>query len=277
MHDDLDHTADRLLDNEAYRARTSGFGTTKQGQYLARQYRALLAHNIAVERGRTRHPPDGQLAEQLSKWLKVCPSTRDKAVSRAINDLDDEELALRLLVGGISVSEANKLGADDDGVKNFRATAEWIGRNLGQQRGELCIKVGAWGINRLLELPVFGLDIGDILKLTASADEIMDEALARALRNNPFLSPLIEPPQPWTQVTHGVSPAHHWAGVPLIREHHPSKERPVRKATAVGGMHGVPDAINALPPVPSPTNQPVLDFIPRSNIDPPHPGLKPPV
>src|SRR5262245_5212739 len=141
MNDELDHSAGRLLDNEAYRIRTSGLGTTKQGQHLARQYRELLAHNIGVERGRTRRP-DGQLAEQLSKWLKVSPSTRNVDVLRAIKDLDDKELAFRLLVAGISVSEANNLGADADGVKNFRATAEWIGRNLGQQRGEaLCSSV----------------------------------------------------------------------------------------------------------------------------------------
>src|SRR5262245_6677858 len=155
----------------------------------------MLAHTIDLERGRTR-PPDGQLAEQLSKWREVGPSVRNVDVLRAIKDLDDEELAFRLLVAGISVSEANKLGSDDDGVKNFRATAEWIGRNLGQQRGELGIKVGAWGINRLIELPIFALDVGDILKLTASADDIMDEALAHALKNNTFLSPLTEPPQP---------------------------------------------------------------------------------
>src|SRR5262245_24378211 len=103
-------------------------------------------------------------------------------------------------------------------------------RNLGQQRGELCIRVGAWGINRLIELPIFGLEVGDVLKLTASADEIMDEALARALKNNPFLSPLTEPPEPWTQVRKGGLPAHHWAKVPLIRDHHPSIERATRKA-----------------------------------------------
>src|SRR5262245_35099350 len=236
----------------------------------------MLAHTIDLERGRTR-PPDGRLAEQLSKWLKVSPSTRNVDVLRAIKDLDDEELAFRLLVAGISVSEANNRGADDDGVKNFRATAEWIGRNLGQQRGELCVKVGAWGINRLIELPIFGFDAGDTLKLTASADDIMDEALAGALKNNPFLSPLTEPPQPWTQVRKGGLPAHHWAKVPLIREHHSSIERAVRKAIADGRMHRVVDAINALQAVPFTINLPVLDFMSRSNIEPPHPGLKPPV
>src|SRR5262249_56630399 len=94
--DDLDRSADRLLDNEAYRTRTYGFGTTKQGQHLARQYRQLLAHNIGVERGRTRRP-DGQLAEQLSKWLKVSASTRNVDVLRALKDLDAVQLAFRLL------------------------------------------------------------------------------------------------------------------------------------------------------------------------------------
>src|SRR5262249_16245730 len=133
MNDELDHSAGRLLDNEAYRARTSGLGTTKQGQHLARQYRQLLAHNIGVERGRISHPPDSQLAEQLGEWVKEAkPRTRNLPVLGALKDQDDKTLAFRLLVGGITVSEANRLGTDvDDGVKNFRATAEWIGRNLG--------------------------------------------------------------------------------------------------------------------------------------------------
>src|SRR5262249_33709760 len=104
MHDDLDQTASRLLDNEAYRTRTYAFGTTKQGRHLARQYREQLAHLISVERGTKRL--NSQLAEQVANWAKVKPQTRDKAVLRAIKDLDDEELAFRLLVAGISVSEA---------------------------------------------------------------------------------------------------------------------------------------------------------------------------
>ena len=57
--------------------------------------------------------------------------------------MDDEVLAIRLLVAGVSVSEDGKLGTDDDGQKNVRDQARFIGRNLGQQR-ELGFLVGVW-------------------------------------------------------------------------------------------------------------------------------------
>ena len=64
--------------------------------------------------------------------------------------------------------------------------ALWVGLNL-RQRGEPGFKVGVWGINMLLSLPAFGLD-GDILKMTAAVDDLMDDALIRALKDNALVS-----------------------------------------------------------------------------------------
>ena len=67
----------------------------------------------------------------------------------------------------------------------------------------------------LVDLPIFGFD-GDILRLTALADDIMDDALVHALKNNALLSPLTEPPPDWTQIRTGGLPGDHWARVALI-------------------------------------------------------------
>ena len=260
---DIDRSLKRLLDGEDHRSRRFGLGATKQGQALTRQYRPELADIIRADRTRGR---------------------RDKAVWGALrvkyNDddlriLDDDTLAIELLIAGISVSEPNKLGTDDDGEKNLRDQALFIGSNLGQRRDKLGLKVGAWGINILTELPAFALD-GGVLKMTAPVDEIMDEALATAVAKHPLLSPLTTPPEPWTQVRKGGLSADHWAKVPLIRERHPSIENAARKAIGTRRMQPVLDAINVLQRVAFTINKPVLDFILRTGAPPAPEGPKPP-
>jgi DNA-directed RNA polymerase len=235
---ELDRSLERLLRSEKHRTRLTGFGTTKQGQALTRKYREQLADKIGAERAHGRNKP---------LW-------------RALKGIDNETLALRLLVAGISVSEeGSNLGTDEDGEKNFRDMALWIGLNF-SQRGEPGLRVGAWGIDMLKDLPAFGLD-GEILKLTATADELMDEVLAQGIKNNALLHPLDTPAQDWTQVRKGGLPAGHWAIEPLIRERHPSIEAAVRNAISRRRMQRVLDAINALQRTPFTINEPVLDFI----------------
>jgi DNA-directed RNA polymerase len=237
--DELDRSLERLARSEEHRTRTTGLGTTKQGQALARQYRQPLVDRIAEDRAYGRH---------------------DRDVWRALKGTDDA-LALRLLVAGISVSEPGELGADGNGEKNYRDQARWIGSNFGQQR-KLGLKVGAWGINMLQDLPVFALDTGDVLRMTASADAFMDDVLARAVKANPLLTPLDTPPEDWTQVRTGGLPAGHWAKVPLIRERHHSIENAVRKAISTRQM--VLDAVNSLQRVPFVINEPLLEFMLRT-------------
>jgi Autographiviridae RNA polymerase len=254
--DDLDRSLDSLLRREDHRAKTTGRGTTQQARSLVRQYREQLADKIGADR--------------------THPAHAYKDILQAIKRFTVDDLAERLLVAGISASEPGDLGADKHGKKNFRDQALWIGRNLGC-KGELGVRAGVWGINHLLSLPVFGLDTGDILKMTALADDIMDEALARAIKNNAILSPLMMLPEPWTQVRKGGLPADHWARVPLIRERHCSIENAARNAIGTRRMQRVLDAINALQAVPFTINEPILDFKRRSDVEPPHPGPKPDV
>ena len=252
MNTEFDRSIDRLLRSEGHRSGATGFGTTKQGQALVRNHLEQLTNKITADRKRG----------------------GDKIVWGALKGIGDSAIALRLMVAGISVSEGRDLGVDRDGQKNFRDQALWIGSNFGHRR-ELAFRVGAWGINLLQSLPVFGLDTGDVLRMTASADEIMDDVVRRSVANNPLLWPLTIPPEDWTQVRKGGLPADHWARVPLIRERHSSIEAAARNAIGTGRMQRVLDAINALQRVPFSINEPVLDFILRSG-EPPSPGLPPP-
>ena len=118
----------------------------------------------------------------------------------------------------------------------------------------------------LLSLPIFALVDGDVLDipLTERLDAFLDGVLERGVKANPLLSPLLTPPEPWTQVRRGGLPADHWANVPLIREHHPSIEEAARKAIGTGKMQPLLDALNALQRVAFTINEPVLDYIKRT-------------
>jgi DNA-directed RNA polymerase, mitochondrial len=244
MKDD-NRSLERVARSEDQLAKLTGFGTTKQGRALARQYCERLADHIGTNRG-------------------------SKAVRKALRGITDEDLALRLLVAGVSVCYAENLGVDSDGQKNFRDIALWIGHNLGQ-RGKLGLEVGAWGINRLLYLPIFDLIDADVLDipLTDPLDALLNDVIKRGAKANPLLSPLLTPPEPWTQVRKGGLPPDHWANVPLIREHHPSIEAAARKAVGTKKMQPLLHAINALQRVAFTINEPVLDYVKRtSDISP---------
>ena len=243
MKSNLDHSVERLVNSQDYRARATGLGTTREAQAVVRQHWKPLADRIAIDRTLGR---------------------RDKTVWGALKGISDDDLALRLLVAGISVGGSDELGVDRDDQKTFRDTALWIGRNLCPRHGaEMRLKVGAWGVGLLLEaLPsFFALTAADVLFLTESVYDLMDGVLARAVKSNPFLTPLTEPPQPWTGVLTGGLPPGHWARVPLIREHHRSIEEAARKAIGTGRMQPALDAINTLQSVPFTINKPIFDFL----------------
>ncbi len=140
---DLDRTYDRLNRQEQSRARIGGDGTTKSGLALACRYSPTLAGRIRADR--------------------ACPNNRRPWL--ALKGADDETLALRLISNGISVSGDNKLGVNRDGDKTFRDQALWIARNLGIKENdrETILRVGTWGINMLLSLPIFVLGPDDVL------------------------------------------------------------------------------------------------------------------
>jgi DNA-directed RNA polymerase len=250
MDNDLDRSAERLARSEETRARLTGFGTGKQGQAIERQYHDQLADFIAANRGVHR---------------------RERVVWAALRGIDIDDLVLRLLTAGITVCFDDGLGVDDDGEKNFRDITLWIARNLVAVRDrELAFKVGVWGINRLLSLPIFELRDDGILELvlTDQLDTVLTDVLVRAVIANPLLTPSAAPPQPWTGVRKGGLPSGHWAQPPLIRDHHPSIENAARKAIGTGRMKPLLDAIHALQTVPFTINLPVLHFLRRWNPPP---------
>ena len=255
MDSDLNLSAKRIADSEDSRARLSGFGTTKQGRAIERQFHEQLADIITANRN--------------------APAPRERSVWGALKGIKIDDLALRLLTAGITVCFAADLGADDDGQKNFRAIALWISRNLVSTRDrELAFKVGVWGINRLCELPIFELGDDDVLELilSDSLDALLSDLLLRAIKTNPLLTPSADIPRPWTQIRSGGLPSGHWAQPPLIRDHNLSIENAARKAISTRRMRPLLDAIYALQTVPFIINLPVLHFLRR--IGPPQ--LPPP-
>jgi DNA-directed RNA polymerase len=245
---DFDRSLERFADSEEQRKRAAGFGATKQGQALARKYLDPLADKIAADRAQP----------------------RDRAVWQVLKDFDNETLAHSLLINGISVAEKySALGTDEDGLKNFRDQALWLGSNFGQRR-EAGLGVGNWCFNMLEGLPIFALDGNDVLRMTETADAIMDEVVERGVRANPLLSPPTTVPVDWSQVSTGGLPTDHWADVPLIREHGRAIEAAARKAIGTGQMKLVLDAINSLQRVPFAINEHILGLISRydaPNVD----------
>jgi DNA-directed RNA polymerase len=255
MDNDLNRSAARIADDEETRARRTGFGTTRQGRAIERQFHERLADILDANRN--------------------APTPRERSIWGALKGIKIHDLALNLLTAGITVCFAADLGADDDGQKNFRDIALWISRNLGSTRDrELAFKVGVWGINRLCELPIFGLGDNDVLELilSDSLDALLSDVLLCAIKTNPLLTPSADTPRPWTQIRSGGLPSGHWAQPPLIRVHNPSIENAARKAIRIGRMRPLLDAIYALQIVPFTINLPVLHFLRR--VGPPQ--LPPP-
>src|SRR5262249_53468903 len=152
----FDRSLDLVLNREDFRAGALGFGHTDQGRRLVDQYRQQLAFNIAADRA----------------------VARNKTVWDALGGIDDDTLAKRLLLAGVSLCHSESIGADGEtGEKNLRDSTLWIGRSLcldGRQVG-LNFKVGRWGIGLLATLPIFILrDDGLIdIELTAAQDEFL--------------------------------------------------------------------------------------------------------
>jgi DNA-directed RNA polymerase len=242
---DLDRSYERLNRQEQSRARIGGEGITKSGLALACRYSPTLAGHIHADRIRP----------------------RDRRPWQALKDIDDETLALRLLSNGISVSADNKLGVNGDGNKTFRDQALWVARNFGIKGDrELLLRVGVWGINMLLTLPIFVSGDDDVLLPSELAIEFVGDFLARQIKNNPLLSPLTELPAPWTGFRKGGLPLDHWAKVSLVRTYNRSVEGAISEAIDSGRARRVLDAVNYLQSTKLAINEPVLEFVNKIGI-----------
>jgi DNA-directed RNA polymerase, mitochondrial len=254
---DIDNTIERRLKAEYFRTDHLGFGLSRQGLGLAEPYVQRLAQIIATDRA----GPSNPLWESLQKLWRP-----DRELRRALKDLDDDDIARRLLLVGISICFNERLGADDDGTKNYRDIAIAIGGCLGR-RGKVGLKLGGWGINMLTELPLFTLDDNDVLtlSLTDEEDESLTEIVCDLVRRSPFLAPVARPPEPWTGFNKGGLPADlDWAKVDLIRHCHPSQRNAVIKAIGTGKMKPVLDAMAAFQSTALMVNKPLLEFIKKT-------------
>jgi hypothetical protein len=99
LSDDFDRSLQRILDSEEARALLTGFGTTKQGQVIVREYLPSLAEIIRANR--------------------ASPDIRERAVWRPLKGISIEDIAARLLIAGISACWDDTLGADDEGHKTY--------------------------------------------------------------------------------------------------------------------------------------------------------------
>src|SRR5690349_13299429 len=99
---DIERSTERFRKTEGQRAKATGFGSTQQGQALARRFREHLATVIAFTRENT--------------------SRRDRPVWRHLKDLADETVADQLLFLGISAAESDStIGTNKRGRKSFRS------------------------------------------------------------------------------------------------------------------------------------------------------------
>src|SRR5262249_15187899 len=104
----FERSLELILNREEFRAETLGYGHTGPGRLLVDRYRRQLAVNIAAGRR----------------------SGRNKDVWDALGGFDDDILAKRLLIAGVTLCRSTTIGADRDGEKNLRDTLLWIGRSV---------------------------------------------------------------------------------------------------------------------------------------------------
>ena len=259
QNDDIGRSFDRLSRPQQYLETKDGLGATRQGLYARDKYWQQLADEIRENRA----------------------ISRDKVLWRALKDIPIDDLAKDLVAIGQTVAASDRLGADrETGNKTYRDTAEVIGNNLVPhcRDRKLRIEVGDWAIERLRTLPIFSLQSDltpmaaglsrwqqtngfdanpDTLVLTAELGDVLGDFMVEQIINKPLISPMFEPPIPWTQVSKGGVPGY---SISLCSGHHPKTEAAWRHAIANGKMGRVLDALNYLQSAPFVINEPVLLF-----------------
>jgi hypothetical protein len=129
------------------------------------------------------------------------------------------------------------VSADKDSDNHFRDQALRIGLDLiiERQPVDARLRLGAWGINLLLGLPIFMMVDGVLtLLVTDDITDLWADTVARAAFGQPLLSPRFAAPEPWTQVRKGGLSPNHWARLSLVGHTHPSIENAVRYADRPG-------------------------------------------
>lgn len=249
--DPMDRSIERELKHEGRCIQLNGFGHSLQGRTFHRHFFSKLVDAIYRD-----------LAKPIDKGVW----------RRHLKQMDIGEIADRLLVAGLTVGHERQ---------KFGIVASWIGKCLGQSDKQVALRVGTWGVNMLLELPIFSLEGSDqILTLHWSNDlhQLVAETLARRIGRNHLLLPMLTPPIPWSQTDKGIVPPDEWSHVLLV-DRGPVIDAELRDAIAAGRMDGVLKAVNFLQSVPLAINTTNLDLLldPNCPARPPLPaGPEPP-
>ena len=169
---------------------------------------------------------------------------------------------------GITAAAGDRIGVDEDGIKNFRDQAIWLGEHLAWRANDRDVqfKAGEWAISILARLsPPFAFEDGVLtLPLTPDLDDFLDSVVQRGYESQFFLWPTADQPEPWSQVSKGgLSASNNWVRASLISGNHRDSENAVRDAIARSKMQPVLDALNYLASTPFIINGPVLDFMLR--------------
>ena len=231
---DFDRSLERIAKQENRRADVEGFSVTRQGQAIRLRYRNSLASIIRA----TKVP---------------------RPIQGALHTRTADDWADCLLFAGL-VSSYNF-----EGEKSFTDCADRLGNALGF-RDELAVRVGAFGIELLGQLPIFSIDENDVLTLvlTEDLDEMLNAVLFNAAGANPLMFPMIDEPLPWTQIDHGIVPDGHWIRPRLI-DRGARVDRVIRNAIGAGRMDGVLAAASELGSVPLTINTHILRLHERTS------------
>ena len=246
---DYERSLKRVLDAEERREKETGFGTTKQGCGLVLRHLQPLTDKIA------------------SDWRR---GGRDRDIWKILKAIDNHNLAFRLLVSAISVCCLDEISADPDSENQFRDQVLRIGLDLIERQPVAARhRLGVWGINLLLDLPIFAMVDGALtLLVTDGVTDLWADTVARAVVGHPLLSPRFVAPEPWTQVRRGALPSSHWARLSLVGHTHPSVENALRYAISRGQMRPALNAISSLQATRFAINKPLLDWVEKHQAPP---------
>jgi hypothetical protein len=195
-----------------------------------------------------------QYEPELKARIDASTGRRNHKAWRALKGIKRDALAERLLAAGILIAASTDLGIDHDGEQNYRDARLWVGQQLvGDDEVEAQFDAGDWGIDRLIELPIFELDYRGVPTFTTT-DDLGDMAdwVRWAIASNPFMLPRCEAPEPWRD----VSRRNDWARIALVKD---KKSRAAMRHAIKSGKMWLPlEALTALETVPLAINEPVL-------------------
>ena len=161
MKDEYEHSLKRWLDRDAWRARTTGLGTSPTGRALLRKYRKELVSRLKADRQQFHH-------KEIWRALKDAGVVGTEIATVRFTDI--------LFIMGVTAAAGAGV-YENDTTNRLRDQAIWLGQHLGLRRSQRVLeyKVGAWAIEMLSGVSVFALAQDGVLTipLTPALDEFL--------------------------------------------------------------------------------------------------------